>query len=201
MAVGTTTPPDGAADRAEPESLRVLYQEICKSHATITDFRAKLLALLPLASGTGALLLLTREANTRYFGPIGLYGLAITSGLFIYELRGIQTCIGLRDHAAALEEALRIPTGHGQFRNRPRAAFGGFIGAEGASWTIYLAILVGWAYTAGLGFGWWRRVPAGWLALAYAVALAAKWLLPGGQVRPWRRAPGPTGPTPQMPRQ
>jgi hypothetical protein len=121
--------------------------------------------------------------------------------LFIYELRGIQTCIGLRDHAAALEEALRIPTGHGQFRNRPRAALGGFIGAEGASWTIYLAILVGWAYIAGLGFGWWRRVPAGWLALAYAVALAAKWLLPGGRVRPRRRAPGPAGPTPQVPRQ
>ena len=56
--------------RAEPESLRLLYQETCKSHATITDFRAKLLALLPLASGTGALLLRTSQTNTRYFGPI-----------------------------------------------------------------------------------------------------------------------------------
>lgn len=195
-----TTPPDSAADTAGPESVRVLYQEICKSHATITDFRAKLLALLPLASGTGALLLLTGEANTRYFGPIGLYGLAITFGLFMYELRGIQTCIALRDHAAGLEEVLHIPAGHGQFRDRPRAALGGFVGAEGASWTVYLAILTGWAYVAGLGFGWWHRVSAVWLVLAYAAALAAKWLLPHGRGRRRRSAPDPAA-HPRAPQQ
>jgi hypothetical protein len=178
-----TRPPNGAAGRAEPESLRLLYQETCKSHATITDFRAKLLALLPLASGTGVLLLLTRETNTRYFGPIGLYGLAITLGLFLYELRGIQTCIALRQQAAALEQELHIPPGDGQFRDRPRAALGGFVGAEGASWVVYLAILAGWAYVAGLGYGWWRRVSAAWLVLAYAAVLAAKWLLPRGRAR------------------
>lgn len=194
-----TTPPDGAAGSAEPESVRLLYQEICKSHATITDFRAKLLALLPLASGTGALLLLTGEVNTRYFGPIGLYGLAITFGLFMYELHGIQTCIALRDHAAALEKALHIPAGHGQFRDRPRAALGGFVGAEGASWTVYLAILAGWAYVAGQGFGWWSRVPAAWLLLAYVAALATKWLLPRGRVRLRRETADPAAPRPPAP--
>ena len=29
------------------------YTEVCRSHDAITDFRAKLLALLPLASGAG----------------------------------------------------------------------------------------------------------------------------------------------------
>ena len=197
--MGATTPPDGEAGRAAPESLRLLYQETCKSHATITDFRAKLLALLPLASGTGALLLLTGEADRRYFGPIGLYGLAITFGLFIYELRGIQNCIALREQAAALEQELDIPAGDGQFRDRPRAALGGLVGAEGASWVVYLAILAGWAYVAGLGFGWWRRVPAAWLVLVYAAALAAKWLLPVGRARRQRRASEPAAPHPPAP--
>ena len=142
--------------------------------------------LLPLASGTGALLLLTGDANTRYFGPIGLYGLAITLGLFLCELRGIQSCIALRKQAAALEEKQDIPAGHGQFRNRPQAALGGFVGAEGASWVVYLAILGGWAYVAGLGFDWWRRIPVAWLVLAYAL----HWL-PSGFCRPF--APASSG--------
>ena len=36
------------------------YQEVCKSHSGITDFRAKLLALLPIASGAGVGLLVTQ---------------------------------------------------------------------------------------------------------------------------------------------
>lgn len=166
------------------ESLRLLYQETCRQHQGITDFRAKLLALLPLASGAGVLLLLGRDADTRFLGAIGLYGLAVTAGLFLYELRGIQRCITLRDQAAALEQALGVPAGLGQFRDRPRAALGGFVGAEGASWVIYLAILAGWAYVAGLGLGWWHWIPAVYLVLLYLVALGVKWLLP------WWRADG-----------
>ena len=66
------------------ESLRLLYQETCRQHQGITDFRAKLLALLPLAAGAGVLLLLGRDADTRFLGAIGLYGLAVTAGLFLY---------------------------------------------------------------------------------------------------------------------
>jgi hypothetical protein len=81
----------------------------------------------------------------------------------MYELRGIQNCKALRMQAAALEEELRIPAGDGQFRDRPEAALGGFVGAEGASWVVYLAILAGWAYVAGLGgAGGGRSRPAGW---------------------------------------
>ncbi len=166
------------------ESLRLLYQETCRQHQGITDFRAKLLALLPLASGAGVLLLLGRDADTRFLGAIGLYGLAVTAGLFLYELRAIQRCITLRDQAAALEQALGVPAGLGQFRDRPRAALGGFVGAEGASWVIYLAILAGWAYVAGLGLDWWHWIPAVYLVLLYLVALGVKWLLP------WWRADG-----------
>jgi hypothetical protein len=178
MTGAATTPPGEDAAIARPATLQLLYQETCRQHTAITDFRAKLLALLPLASGIGALVLLTGNANTRYFGPIGLYGIAITTGLFLYELRGIQTCITLRRQAAALETALGVPAGQGQFRDRPRAALGGFVGAEGASWVVYLAILTGWAYVAGLGFGWWHWIPAVYLVLLYLAVLAVKWLLP-----------------------
>jgi hypothetical protein len=178
MTTAATTPPEDDATLAPPATLQLLYQETCRQHTAIADFRAKLLALLPLASGIGALVLLKGDANTRYFGAIGLYGMAITAGLFIYELRGIQTCITLRRQAAALETALGVPAGQGQFRDRPRAALGGFVGAEGASWVVYLAILAAWAYVAGLGLGWWRWIPAVYLVLLYLAVLAVKWLLP-----------------------
>jgi hypothetical protein len=180
----------GDADGARPgegagaESLRLSYQETCRQHVAITDFRARLLVLLALATGAGILFLLGRSADTRYFGAIGLYGLAVTAGLFLYELRAIQRCATLREQASALEQALGVPAGQGQFRDRPRAALRGFVGAEGASWVVYLAILAGWAYVAGLGLGWWRWIPAVYLVLLYLAALAVKWVLP------WWRADG-----------
>jgi hypothetical protein len=206
MATAATTPPEGDATIARPATLQLLYQETCRQHTAIADFRAKLLALLPLASGIGALVLLAGDANTRYFGAIGLYGVAITAGLFIYELRGIQLCIALRQQAASLETALGVPAGLGQFRDRPRAPLGGFIGAEGASWVVYLAILTSWLYVAGLGYDWWHWIPAVWLVVLYLVVLAARWLLPwwrgGGAAatraawdRTWGTGSG-SGPTP-----
>jgi hypothetical protein len=175
----------------------------------IADFRAKLLVLLPLASGAGALLLLARDADTRFFGAIGLYGMAVTAGLFLYELRGIQRSFTLRQQAASLETALGVPAGQGQFRDRPGAALRGFVGAEGAAWVVYLAILAMWAYVAGLGLGWWRWIPAVYLVLAYLATLAVRWLLPwwreGGYARTraaWERTwrGEPRGPTPPQER-
>jgi hypothetical protein len=85
------------------EVLRDQYGEICKSHAGITDFRAKLLSLLPIASGAG-LILVGKNMDRPLLTPIGLYGVAVTLGLFWYELRGIQTCKGLREQATQLED-------------------------------------------------------------------------------------------------
>jgi hypothetical protein len=151
------------------------YGEICKSHAGITDFRAKLLSLLPIASGAG-LILVGKDLDRPLLTPIGLYGAAVTLGLFWYELRGIQTCKRLRKQAALLEERLRVPSGMGQFRDRPPAALGGWIGAEGASWSVYPAVILGWVYLAGLGGSWWTAVPAWTLAVVYVAIIAAVWL-------------------------
>jgi hypothetical protein len=98
------------------------YQEVCKSHSGITDFRAKLLALLPIASGAGVGLLVTQgqgEASGTGAGlliALGIFGAVVTIGLFLYELRQIDVCKQLRNHAAWIESQLGIEAG--QFGGR-----------------------------------------------------------------------------------
>ena len=94
------------------------YAEVCKSHSGITDFRAKLLALLPLASGAGVGLLVG-HGNGHYSRTeaelligLGVFGAVVTAGLFFYELRQIDVCKQLRNHAAWIEHALGIIDGH-----------------------------------------------------------------------------------------
>jgi hypothetical protein len=72
--------------RAHPEEWRTIllaeYQEVCRSHAGITDFRAKLLALLPLASGAGVGLLLAQSdggVSTMEAGVLAAWGLSAPS--------------------------------------------------------------------------------------------------------------------------
>jgi hypothetical protein len=98
------------------------YQEVCKTHAGITDFRAKLLALLPIASGAGVGLLVTQgkgDISTTLAGlliALGAFGAVVTVGLFFYELRQIDICKQLRNHAAWIENQLGIQAG--QFGGR-----------------------------------------------------------------------------------
>ena len=40
------------------KDIKIVYEKICQAHEAITDFRAKLLALLPIASGAGIFLLI-----------------------------------------------------------------------------------------------------------------------------------------------
>ena len=68
-------------------TLRVIYQETCKTHNAIADFRAKLLALLPIASGTGVFLLLGKlnGGDRKLLLAVGLFGFIVTFGLFMYD--------------------------------------------------------------------------------------------------------------------
>jgi predicted ester cyclase len=165
-----------------PENLRLAYQETCNSHAGLTDFRAKLLALLPIASGAGIFLLL-RGRTTGELGDvlpaIGLFGVAVTLGLFIYEYRGIETCVDLRVRAKKLEAELQIPAGMAQFRDA-KGPLRGILAVEGASWVVYLAVLLGWVYLAGAADSWWEGWGGyRWLILpAFGViVLALKFLI------------------------
>jgi hypothetical protein len=93
-------------------SLRLAYERAADSYEAITEFRAKLLTLLPLATGTGAFLLLQRAENNHdvrgFLGPVGIFSFVVTLGLFAYELRGMQRCHRLEVQLAALERLFRL---------------------------------------------------------------------------------------------
>lgn len=142
------------ANRNRAKSAELAYKEVSRSHQAITDFRAKLLGLLPLASGTGILLLLGDSADRpppANLLVIGMFGFAVTFGLFMYEIRGIQQCRRLRCQAAILEERLEFPEKAGPFRDRTHERLCGFVGAEGAGWIVYTAVMASWLYVAGSG--------------------------------------------------
>lgn len=172
------------------ENLKAAYQQLCDSYRAIDDFRAKLLGFLPLATGTGLFLLLGPLSNQTqpYLGPIGAFGLAITLGLFCYELYGIKKCHHLIEAGQYIEGQLSIP---GQFLNRPRAV-AGWINEPFAAGIIYPAVLAAWMFLAS-AFPWPRAVAwssyALWITIVVflsglAVSLFYNWRLRRDQARP-----------------
>ena len=86
---------EGSLTSEGKEILLAYYKAASDRHRQIDEFRGKLLALLPIASGAAGILLLTRsESSTiqKYLTQVGIYGFAVTLGLFIYELYGISIC-------------------------------------------------------------------------------------------------------------
>jgi hypothetical protein len=179
---------DLRASTGANDNLLPAYQAACERHHQIDDFRGKLLALLPIASGAAGLLLLSKSDTwDKYLTPIGIYGFAATLGLFVYELYGISNCKRIMDQAGDLEDKLDIPKGMGQFRDRPKDWLHLLIGAEMASWIVYLSVLGGWLYVAGVS-KWWHHVSP-W----YLVGTVALILLVRGQAiafpDQWRKKP------------
>jgi uncharacterized protein len=155
--------------------LELSYQQICNSYHNISDFRAKLLALLPLATGAGGILLLREREQVRALGPIGLFGVVVTAGLFMYEVRGIQRCHTLERQAGVLEQRLQLGTRLGQFLGDPGRILG-FVGPPGAGVITYGAVAFAWLYVAGVGFDWWsdeQQANAWWLVAGYVGWLVA----------------------------
>jgi hypothetical protein len=137
-------------EKANDDTLKLEYQEISKSHQAISEVRARLWALLPLASGTGIFLLLNGEAPTNASMPLvpaGLFGAAVTIGLYLYERRGMEECLLLRRRGATLECQLGLSRDVARFRgNIP-----GFVGPQGAGPTVYFAIIAAWLFVAAHG--------------------------------------------------
>jgi hypothetical protein len=153
--------------QAEPKTLRQQYLEVCKSHNAITDLRTKLLGLLPLAAGTGVFLVLKDQALKDYLGAIGLFGAAVTLGLFCYEIRGMKECLQLRKCGKELEKKLNVSEELGRFQAAPPR----ILGPQIAGWMIYPAVLGAWLYVSTIGFRWppWVRLL---LALLYLAVVA-----------------------------
>jgi hypothetical protein len=139
---------------AKQETLLAQYIEVCKGHGAITEFRAKLLALLPIASGAGIFLILgpdTQKVDTTHLTAIGLFGFFVTFGLFLHELRGIRQCTGLIALGKSLEGDLQLTDG--QF-TREATYYRRFrvVGPEGAAWLIYPVTLAAWIYVASVPY-------------------------------------------------
>jgi len=132
---------DKAAEEApEPETLRSAYQSVSDCHKELAEFRAKLLALLPVATGTGVFLLLTQKASPAYI-PVGALGALFTAGLFIFELRGVTMCKNIAKTARALENKMKLDSA--RFKDLPDPTVGknGPEWVEVASWVVYLTVL------------------------------------------------------------
>ena len=145
-------PQENQENGLKPEQL---YQQICDSYRAIDDFRAKLLGFLPLVSGGGIFFLLSGSLPKEFLGPIGVFGIVITLGLFTYEIYGIEKCTALIKAGQDLESASKL---EGQFMRRPTGILGrnGFLSSISepfAASIIYPAVLAAWAYL-GLVYTW-----------------------------------------------
>jgi hypothetical protein len=167
-----------ATDEPAPssESVRLLYTEVCASHAAIADFRAKLLALLPIASGAAVFLLLDGAAAPTgvVLTAAGLFGFVVTLGLFLYELRGIEDCVLLRGRAEYMERVwLKVPPEGGHFLGRQPGRLGDVVSEVGAGWVIYTAVMTSWLYVAGRGAQLDERLFSAWPWLLVGLAAVA----------------------------
>jgi hypothetical protein len=157
------------ADQEQVANLRLAYQEVCKSYQSIIDFRVKLLGFLPLASGAGAYAVLSKDPIPNWSWVAGVFGFAITLGLFLYELRGLQRAVALEQSGRELEIDLGLESG--QFRDQPEPYLRGFVDPRGAAWLIYPAVQASWLYLVGVG-----RLGTFWAGvLAVIAAFAIGW--------------------------
>lgn len=180
------------------DALRIAYQEVCQNHRAISEFRAKLLTLLPLASGAGIFLLLRNQGSPldlTHLAAIGVFGFVITVGLFFHELRGILHCLTLIRLGRTLERQLGLnegrftqdyeyynPTGS---LNKTRKILHQLISPIGAAWIIYSSVSVAWLYVAAVGF----EIPVRRFLIIPAVVLIAGglwcalslWKIPAGE--------------------
>jgi hypothetical protein len=128
--------------------LRAQYEEVCRSYHAIDDFRAKLLALLPIGGGAvGVGLILGKNVPPDYLIALGLFGFVVTVGLGIYELHQGRRCRLLKGLAVELECKLGLKD-VGLFTREAKREEGRvrLIGQGAAGWTVYLAAIAGWVF-------------------------------------------------------
>lgn len=164
---------------------RIKYQEVCESHRAITEFRGKLLTLLPIASGAGVYLLIPKDGipnslDAAHLIAIGVFGFFVTLGLFLHELRGIQHCGELIELGAFLESNMGGTEGHFCKERRYyhaqtglRKFYNNLKGPAGAAAVIYPSVGTAWLYVAALGC----HIPKDYFAWISLIVLALLFVL------------------------
>lgn len=171
------------------DDYRELYTQVCESYRSIDDFRMKLLGLLPVATGAGVLALLSSgkvdlgatgselEQIQQVLAAVAIFGVAITLGLFAYELHGIVKCGRLIKIGARIERDMG-PSGRffGQFETRPHRVVG-LIDVPFASSVVYPAAVAVWVFVGLVSLSGWTAVAASagtLIVLAASAVLACR---------------------------
>jgi hypothetical protein len=138
-------------ERLDRTAMLAVYTEVSNNYRAIDELRLKLLALLPLATGTGILVFLGREGGRPGAGvsaavavPVGLFGMVATVSLYFYELHGVEKCAHFIHRGDLIERQLGV---RGSFRNRPHHIFG-VVSELLPTMIIYPASLASWLFVA-----------------------------------------------------
>lgn len=150
-------------EKDDHAALRTAYAELSASYRAIDDFRMKLLGLLPLATG-GGLILVAGRLDGDLFLPVGIFGAAVTMGLFVFEVYGIKKCYRLIETGKRMEQSLGLEMG--QFEDRPSCLRDYYVSKPVATAVIYPSVMAAWTYVAVL------NTPAVAAVLAVLVFLA-----------------------------
>lgn len=131
--------------------LEMEYQEIGKRYLTMQDFRLKLLGFLPLVS-SGLFLLIGKDGTppqAELLLPIGLFGLFITLGCALFEIRVFRIHAALVHRGRSIESELNV---EGMYHIASSSAdpspVGTYFKTRYASAVIYLTTLLAWGYLA-----------------------------------------------------
>jgi hypothetical protein len=123
-----------------------VYTEIGNNYRAMDDLRLRLLALLPLATGAGIVVLLgSHSVSATIDVPVGLFGMVATTSLYFYELHGIEKCAHYIDAGAKLEEDFKV---RGSFTNRPHGILRVIVSELLPAALIYPASFAGWLFLA-----------------------------------------------------
>lgn len=170
------------------KALEVMYNQVAVQHDKIDDFRAKLLAALPVITGIGLLALGDKKPdglNLDFLAAIGIFGALASIGLLVHELRGITECYMLISIGAALEHKLTNgdddDARYGTFSSRLWWGFNRPVSRETAALIIYPATIAAWAFLAAWPM---RRL---WLSLLVALVVCIETALIAGICLAWER--------------
>jgi hypothetical protein len=188
--------------------LQIMYDKVATQHDKIDDFRAKLLALLPIATGIGLFALVKDAPNDiGFFLPIGIFGAIASFGLFVHELRGITECYMLIELGAALENKLTPKMKlRGAFSGRSSWGFAWYVipswyviprmkivphnktnvsrtnvSRETAALIVYPTVIAAWVFLAGWPLGLVWSLALSLLVLAVTVGWGLKSLKQGAE--------------------
>ena len=150
-------------DEAKPDVLQHHYEQVCQSFHAIDDFRGRLLALWPILGGAagGIALLASDKLRNEYLLPLGIFGVAVSIGVGIYEWTQTLRCVQLKEVARRLEEDMNLKEKQTQFNSiydsyslrHLKPTEGKLIRTGLASAIVYGSVIVGWIYIVGLGLG------------------------------------------------